>query len=209
VRADATIGVMPAVNLAMDRLIEGLPVIAASPKDRGVLELIVRRPAVGERVSMREGVLDLNEGLVGDSWKMRASSRTADGSPHPDMQINVMNSRVIALLAQDDGRWELAGDQLFVDLDLSAANLPPGTRLSLGSAVIEITAQPHTGCHKFLSRFGEDAVKFVNSKAGSDMRLRGLNAKVVRAGTIRVGDTVSKLAVTAGVAADSGGGEQA
>lgn len=132
-------------------------------------------------------------GLVGDTWRARDSSRTEDGSPHPDMQLNIMNARVIALLAQSDDRWPLAGDQLFLDLDLTGENLPAGTRLALGSAIIEVTPPPHTGCGKFAARFGVDATKFVNSKEGRRLHLRGINAKVVQSGTIRVGDLASKL----------------
>ena len=133
------------------------------------------------------------EGLVGDNWKVRGSSRTLDGSSHPDMQLNIMNARVIALVAQEKERWQLAGDQLFIDLDLSIDNVPPGTKLSLGSAVIEVTDQPHTGCKKFLARFGKDALQFISSPVGKHLQLRGINAKVVQPGTIRVGDVVRKL----------------
>lgn len=185
---------MAAVNhLNMDELKAGLDEICQSPKSEGVLSMIVRRPRTGQREVIDTGQLDINAGLVGDNWRTRGSSRTADGSAHPDMQLNVMNSRVIALLAQDKARWPLAGDQLFVDLDLSAENLPPGTRLAVGSAVIEVAAVPHTGCGKFVERFGIDAMKFVNSPTGRNLHLRGINAKVVQSGTIRVGDTVTKL----------------
>jgi MOSC domain-containing protein YiiM len=180
-------------HLTMEELEAGLDDIRRSPKDRGVLQMIVRRPQTDVREVVEEGQLDLLEGLVGDDWRTRGSSRTSDGSAHPDMQLTVMNSRVIALLAQDKGRWQLAGDQLFVDLDLSAENLPPGTRLAVGSAVIEVTAQPHTGCDKFAARFGRDAYKFVNSPQGKQLHLRGINARVVQAGVIRVGDVVSKI----------------
>ena len=118
---------------------------------------------------------------------------TVDGSPHPEMQINVMNVRVTALVAQQPDRWALAGDQLYVDLDLSAANLPPGTRLALGSAIIEVSAEPHTGCGQFVQRFGVDAQKFVNSPIGRQMNLRGINAKVVQSGIVCVGDIVRKV----------------
>jgi len=142
----------------MAELEAGLDAIRQSPKDEGVIALIVRRPKVDAREVLEEGELDLVEGLVGDTWKVRGSSRTPDGAAHPDMQLNIMNARVIALLAREKDRWPLAGDQLFIDMDMSSENLPPGTRLALGSAVIEVTDQPHTGCKKFVSRFGFDAV---------------------------------------------------
>jgi MOSC domain-containing protein YiiM len=180
-------------HLTMAELEVGLAEIRRSPKDEGVLEMIVRRPRTDEREVLAEGELDLIEGLVGDNWKTRGSSLTADGSSHPDTQLNVMNARAIALMAQNKARWPLAGDQLFIDLNLSAENLPPGTRLAVGPAVIEVTAQPHTGCKKFLARFGLDAMKFVNSPVGKQLRLRGINAKVVQPGLIRVGDVVKKI----------------
>lgn len=180
-------------HLSLAELEAGLEAIRGAPKDQGRLELIVRRPEVEEREALEEGVLDRVEGLVGDNWKRRGSSLTADGSAHPEMQLNVMNARVIALLAQEKERWQLAGDQLFIDLDLSVENLPPGTRLALGQAVIEVTAQPHTGCAKFMARFGKEALKFVNSAEGKALRLRGLNARVVQAGAIRVGDVARKV----------------
>ena len=180
-------------HLAMDELQAGLERIRQSPKDAGVLKLIVRRPKTGAREILQEGQLDLIDGLVGDNWRTRGSFLTADGAAHPDMQLNVMNSRVIDLLAQRPDRWSLAGDQLFVDLDLSAENLPPGTRLAMGSAVIEVTKQPHTGCAKFVERFGLDAVKFVNSDEGKQLHLRGINARVALPGVIRIGDIVKKV----------------
>lgn len=180
-------------RLTTAELEAGLDEIRRSPRDEGSLELIVRRPEVGAREVLAEGELHLMDGLIGDNWKTRSSSRTADGSPHPDMQLNVMNSRVIALLAQSRDRWPLAGDQLYLDLDLSGENLPPGTRLALGTAVIEVTAQPHTGCKKFVERFGPDAMKFVNTGVGRQLCLRGINAKVVEPGVIRVGQVAKKL----------------
>ena len=180
-------------HLVMDELQAGLEKIRQSPKDAGVLKLIVRRPKTGAREVLQEGQLDLIDGLVGDNWRTRGSFITADGAAHADMQLNIMNFRVIDLVAQHPDRWSLAGDQLFVDLDLSAENLPPGTQLALGSAVIEVTKQPHTGCAKFVERFGLDAVKFVNSDEGKRLRLRGINARVVQPGVIRVGDIVRKV----------------
>jgi MOSC domain-containing protein YiiM len=180
-------------QFSLPELEAGLGGILQSPKDRGVLELIVRRPRVDEREVLQEGELDLAAGLVGDSWQSRGSSSTPGGSANPEMQLNIMNSRVVALLAQTKERWALAGDQLYVDLDLSAANLPPGTRLSLGSAVIEVTSPPHNGCMKFKVRYGPDALKFVNSPMGKQLHLRGINAKVIQPGVIRVGDVAKRL----------------
>ncbi len=172
----------------------GLDRIRQSPKDEGRLEWIVRRPQTDEREIIDVGELTPAEGLVGDSWKIRGSRRTADGSSHPDMQLTIMNVRLIALISQNKEGWSLAGDQLFVDLDLSTENLPTGTRLSLGSAEIEITDQPHTGCSKFSARFGPQALEFVNSPVGKQLRLRGVYAKVLQAGAVRVGDRIRKVA---------------
>ena len=180
-------------HLTTDELMAGLDEIRRSPKDEGILALIVRRPAIDAREILERAALDLQEGLVGDSWSLRGSSRSTDGGPHPLMQLNVMNARAVALVAQSPLRWPLAGDQLFVDLDLSEGNVPAGTRLAIGSAVIEVTDQPHTGCSKFVERFGVDAMKFVNSSERKALNLRGINARVVRPGAVRVGDTISKL----------------
>lgn len=181
------------MHISVASLEEGLDHVRNSPTDVGRVELIVRRPAVDEREVLDEGILDLDEGLVGDTWKIRGSSRTADGSSHPDMQLNIINARLSSLVAVDPDRRALAGDQLHLDLDLSHANLPPGTLLALGGAVIEVTDIPHTGCAKFRARFGADALRFVNSPTGRELRLRGLNARVVVAGTVRQGDDVRKL----------------
>ncbi len=180
-------------HLSGDELEAGLQLVRSSPADHGRLELIVRRPALGEREVLAEGELRLTDGLAGDSWNQRVSKRTADGSPHPDMQLNVINSRVSALVAVDPERRALAGDQLHIDLDMTEANLPAGTRLAIGTAVIEITDQPHTGCVKFTERFGLEAHRWLNSPAGQELKLRGLNARVVVAGIVRTGDTVSKI----------------
>ena len=176
-----------------EELEAGLDEIRRSPADEGTVELIVTRPAVEERDVLEEGRLDIAEGLVGDCWPMRGSSATPDGSAHPGRQLTLMNARVIARVARDPERWPLAGDQLYVDLDLSRENLPPGTRLALGSAVIEVTDQLHTGCAKFTHRFGSAAIRFVNGKAGRALRLRGMYAKVVQPGTVRRGDTIRKV----------------
>lgn len=178
----------------IDELHAGLPTILDSPRDEGVLELIVRRPGVGAREVLTAGELDVEVGLVGDTWNERRGARTPARPPDPDTQLVVMNARVIDLIAGAQDRWPLAGDQLFIDLDLTPENLPPGTQLALGSAVIQVTAEPHTGCGKFVERFGVDAMKFVNSTIGRRYNLRGIYARVLRPGTIRVGDRVRKIA---------------
>ena len=174
-----------------DELQAGLAEVARSPADDGTLELIVRRPHVDVREVLAEGELDVAEGLVGDNWSQRPSSLTADGSPHPDMQLNVINSRLLALISPDPERRALAGDQLAVDLSLSSDNLPAWSRLRIGDAVIEVTDQPHIGCSKFTQRFGLDAHRFVNSEAGRAVNLRGINARVLVSGTIRQGDRIT------------------
>jgi hypothetical protein len=180
-------------HLNMAQLEQGLDEIRRAPRDRGVLRMVVRRPAIGAREVLAAGELDAAVGLVGDNWSTRGSRRTAAGQAHPLMQINVMGARAIALIAGDEARWPLAGDQLFVDLDLSEEALPAGSRLRIGDAVLEVTTEPHTGCDKFVSRFGVDAMKFVNSPTGRKLRLRGLNARVVEPGAVRPGDTVVRL----------------
>lgn len=171
----------------------GLDEIRAAPAESGRLELIVRRPAVDEREVLAQAQLDPVDGLVGDTWRARGNRRTPDGSADLDAQVTLMNARAAALVAADPDRRPLAGDQLYVDLDLSVTNLPAGTRLAVGDAVIELSAKPHTGCAKFSARFGRDALRFVNSPEGRQLRLRGANARVVVGGTIRTGDEVRKL----------------
>ena len=181
-------------HLGAEELAAGLDAIRAAPAEAGTVEMIVRRPAEDEREVVEDGLLTADDGLVGDLWRARGSRSTPDGAADPDRQLTVMGSRVIDLLAGGDrAAWPLAGDQLYVDLDLGAANLPVGTRLEIGDAVIEVTEPAHTGCAKFSARFGSDALRFVNSPEGRGLRLRGLNARVVRPGTVRRGDVVCRL----------------
>ena len=180
-----------AVYVDAEGLETGLPDILASPPHEGTVELVVRRPAEGEREVLEEGVLDLEQGLVGDDWHARNRRRGRDIDLNT--QITLMNARVISLVAGSRERWPLAGDQLYVDLDLRPENLPPGARLQVGSAVLEVTPIPHTGCAKFTERFGSAATRFVNSKAGRGLRLRGMNARIVEPGTVCPGDSIRKL----------------
>jgi len=184
----------PAVkHLTPEELEAGLDHIRESPKDNGIVHMVVCRPQIGSRKVLNSAVLDVAHGMVGDNWTDRGSSKTADGGPHPDMQITIMNSRVIALVARGKERWPLAGDQLFVEMDLSKANLPAGSRIAIGSAVLEVTEPPHLGCQKFVARFGADAMKFVNSPLGRELCMRGIHARVVQNGTVRSGDSVRKI----------------
>ncbi len=174
----------------MDELAAGLGPIRRSPSRIGSLELIVRRPAVDEREVLIEGTLDLEVGLVGDTWLDRGSSSTPDGGAHPDGQLTLMNARAAALIAGPVDRWPLAGDQLYVDLQLGEEELPAGTLIAIGDAEVEITAKPHRGCAKFAARFGRDALRFVNTGEGLTLNLRGRNARVTKPGTVRVSDPV-------------------
>jgi hypothetical protein len=177
-------------------LAAGLAEVSRSPIGSGRLEMIVRRPAVDEREVLTTAELDLEVGLVGDTWRERGSRTTPDRSADPERQLTLMNARAATLVAVDRERWPLAGDQLFVDLHLGNVELPPGTRVAIGAiAVIEVTEPPHTGCAKFSARFGVDALRFVNSPPGRALNLRGINARVVVPGPIRMGDEVVAVPV--------------
>lgn len=181
-----------------EQLTAGMDHLLSAPAEAGTLDLVVRRPRNGEREILSEGVLDEAGGLLGDNWLARARPRAVAEGRHLKAQVTVMSSRMVGLLADTDAERALAGDQLYLDLDLSQANLPPGARIAFGDpedggAVIEVSDKPHTGCAKFLRHFGQEAGGFVNSDVGRQMRLRGLNARVVRGGTVRPGDPVRKL----------------
>jgi MOSC domain-containing protein YiiM len=164
---------------------DGLAEIRRSPRE-GTVELIIRRPSEEKREVLDQALLDPIEGVVGDRWH-------AGGAGHPDRQLTIMNARAASLMARTRDRWGLAGDQLYVDLDLSGAHLPPGTQLEVGSAVVEVTEEPHLGCGKFSRRFGVDALKFVNSDVGRELNLRGINAKIVTGGSVRTGDPIRRV----------------
>ena len=177
-----------------DELTAHLDVLRASPLVDGRLDLLLRRPAEGERELLTEAHLDEVQGLVGDDWVTRPCRLTPDRSPHPDMQLNLVNARFSAFLSSDPVVRAGTGDQLHVDLHLSPGNVPPGTRLRIGDdALVEVTAVPHRGCVKFLRRYGEDVMRFVNGPTGRALNLRGVNARVVTGGVVRVGDTVTRL----------------
>ncbi len=179
-------------HLTLHELEAGLPEIVESPRDKGIVGQIVVRPAEDERTQLSAADVTPAGGVHGDAWADGCWKSLPDGRPHPDVQIAMMNARVIQLMAQSETQWALAGDQLFVDLDLSRDNLPVGQRLEAGTAILEITDVPHNACSKFAERFGADAVAFANSPTGKPLRLRGVYARVVQAGTIRVGDTLTK-----------------
>jgi MOSC domain-containing protein YiiM len=181
-------------HLSQARLRAGFAHIREAPSDGGLLVAIVRRPAAGERELLSEATLDQAVGLVGDNWLTRGSKQSPDGSAMPSKQITVMNARVAELVAGGTERMPLAGDQLYVDLDLSVDNLPAGSRLRIGDTVLEISEDPHLGCATFVERFGAEAMRFVNSRIGRRLRLRGVNTKIVVPGTVRLGDTAIRIA---------------
>jgi MOSC domain-containing protein len=159
--------------------------VERSPRERGTLEMIVRRPTAGQREVVDSGTLDVAEGLVGDRW--------ARGKRWRMNQLTVINARFVALVAYERERWPLAGDQLYVDFDLSSEHVPPGTRIAVGAAEIEVSPQPHTGCRLFAARYGRDAQRFTGSERGRELSLRGINAWVVKGAEVRVGDKVRAL----------------
>lgn len=169
----------------------GIAETQGSPSHRGTVDLIVRRPIKGEREVIDTAEIDLKQGLVGDIWLKNSLNKYPDRPINFDSQLTLMNSRTVALIAKTKDRWPLAGDQFYVDFDLSEANLPPGTMLNIGTAQIQVTAEPHLGCKKFLERYGKDALILVNSKQGRLLNLRGINAKVIMSGVVKVGDQVS------------------
>jgi hypothetical protein len=177
----------PARQRTRAELEAALDELRASPVGEGVLRLIVRRPLENEREVLATATLDEHEGMVGDRWN---AADFGDGPERFDTQLTLMNARAASLIAGEPEHWPPAGDQLYVELSLAGGDLPPGSRLEIGSAVIEITAVPHTGCGKFIRRFGVDAMKFVNSPVGRELNLRGVNAKVVRCGAVAQGDTI-------------------
>ena len=184
---DRQLEVPPGRQLSRAELEAGLDELRASPVGEGVLQLIVRRPSEDEREVVSQAGLAETEGMVGDRWDVAGFG---EGPDRYDTQLTLMNARAAALIAGEPENWPPAGDQLYVELSLASADLPPGSRLEIGSALIEITAVPHTGCGKFVRRFGVDAMKFVNSPVGRELNLRGVNAKVVRGGVVAQGDAI-------------------
>jgi hypothetical protein len=183
---------MTAKHLTTAELESGLPEIRQSPDSDGELQLISRRPAIDERDLIETGELDTIQGLVGDDWSTRGQQKNPPRDPNPEAQLTLMNARAAQLVSGSKERWALAGDQLYVDFDIGRDNLPIGSRVQIGEAIVEVTAEPHPGCNKFVERFGMDAMTFVNSEEGKQMCLRGINTKIVQSGTIHVGDKISK-----------------
>lgn len=181
------------LHFTLTELEDGLTQLGASPDNDGVVEMIVSRPAVSERLTLERAELQSGQGLVGDNWRVRGSSRTEDGSANPEAEITLMNSRAVQVIAGERERWSLAGDQIFVDFDLSIDNLPAGQRIAIGTAILEVSATPHTGCAKFTERFGSGAIRFVNSPEGRQARRRGVNTRIIQGGIIQTGDKITKL----------------
>lgn len=180
-------------HFTLDELNACLPDIRQSPLNEGELKLIVRRPAVDAREELDVAELSTEIGLVGDNWQVKPSSSMPNGEPHPLKQITIMNARSIQTIAGTKERWKLAGDQFFVDMNLGYDNLPPGTHLQLGTAILKVSEPPHRGCKKFAERFGVDAMRFVNSDAGRELNLRGINCSVIQPGRAKTGDKLVRI----------------
>ncbi len=183
----------PALHRSTAELEAALPHIREAPGSTGTIELIVRRPGEDAREVLDVAEINDAEGVAGDTWNQRGSPSSADGGPHPDAQITIMSARAAAAVIGPVERWPLAGDQIYADLDISHETLPAGAQLRLGDAILEVTAKPHRGCAKFAARFGRDALRFVNTGEGRDLRMRGVNCRVVQPGTVRSGDTITRL----------------
>jgi hypothetical protein len=169
-----------------------MPWVLDSPRDNGIVRLIVVRPQTDQRDVIEQAHFSPAAGVAGDNWQHDCWKRLADGRSDPDVQVAIMNARMIEVLAGDQTHWPLAGDQLFVDFDLGTANLSPGDQLKVGDAILEITAEPHRGCRKFKQRFGEQALNYVNSAEGDRHRLRGVYAKIIEVGKVETGDAIKK-----------------
>jgi MOSC domain-containing protein YiiM len=176
-----------------EQLQAGMASVLDAPKDEGVVRLVVRRPARGQREILAEGQLDTERGLVGDDWVDRPGMNRE--TPSPYAQVTVMNARAAELVsgeAQPEA-WAQCGDQLYIDLDISEANLPAGTRIAVGEAVLELQAEPHTGCVQFRGWWGPEALRHISTEEGRALRMRGANTRVVQSGAVRPGDDARKI----------------
>jgi hypothetical protein len=171
-------------HLASDELERGYAQLSP-PKDSGELALICARGEDGQRSELQRAALSVRGGLPGDAWFRDCPEKV-------DAQLTVMRVDVARLFANGQS-ITLAGDNLFVDLDLSKANLPCGSRLRIGGALLEVTPEPHNGCLKFRQRFGADALRFTAEPNRHDQHLRGIYLKTVEAGEVAVGDTIEVL----------------
>ena len=182
-----------APHLPMEALLAGLDHIRQAPKTGGRIDMILVRPEPKLRQLLDTCDLSPEGGVHGDNWVLKCWKSLPDGRPDPSAQVTIMNTRLAQLVGGAREYWPLAGDQLYADLDLSYENLPVGQRLQLGTAVMEITPELHKGCAQFRARFGDAALKFISNEEGKRLNLRGIYAKVVKAGSARVGDEIHKI----------------
>lgn len=169
------------------------PDIMAAPKDGAAIEMLCLRPAMGERRFVDEIHVTREEGIPGERWLTQPWMRLPGGQPDPAIQVSFLQRRVLDLVWRDREGTPHPGDTFVVDMDLSEANLPAGSLLQVGSAVLEVSTVFNNACAKWKKRYGDDALDWVRAYENKEFRPRGVLAKVHRDGVFRAGDRLTRI----------------